>query len=49
MLVAGALLSIAMIRFGWGTYAITQHVLLSVVVAELVKFGGQVAYYRRGA
>jgi len=49
VLVAGGLLSIATIHFGWGSYAITQHVLLSIVVAELVKFGGQIAYYRRGA
>jgi hypothetical protein len=30
-------------------WALGQHVLLAVAVAELVKFGGQIVFYRRGA
>jgi hypothetical protein len=29
-------------------WAMGQHVILAVVVAELVKFGGQILYFRRG-
>ena len=49
VLLGGTLLSLfAHWHLGWGAYATTQHVLLAVVAAELVKFASQIVFYRRG-
>ncbi len=48
VLVIGALACVGMMHTTRSVWAIGQHVLLAVVVAELVKFGGQILYFRRG-
>jgi hypothetical protein len=48
VLVIGALASAGLMYVTRSAWAIGQHVLLAVVVAELVRFGGQILYYRRG-
>jgi hypothetical protein len=48
VLVVGALACVGMIHITRSAWAITQHVLLAVVVAQLVRFGGQIIYFRRG-
>jgi hypothetical protein len=48
VLVLGALASAGMMHLTRSAWALGQHVLMAVVVAELVKFGAQIAYYRRG-
>ena len=49
VLVLGALASAGLMHFTRSAWAVGQHVLMAVVVAELVKFGGQILYFRRGA
>ena len=49
VLVIGALACVGLMHMTRSASAIAQHVLLAVVVAELVKFGGQIFYFRRGA
>ena len=48
VLVIGALASSGLMYFTRNAWTLGQHVLLAVAVAELVKFGGQIVYYRRG-
>jgi len=48
VLVVGALAAMGMMHLTRSVWAMGQHVLLAVVVAELVRFGGQILYYRRG-
>jgi hypothetical protein len=47
VLLAGAFLSIATLHLGTGAWVMAHAVLLSVVVAEIVKFGRQIVLYRR--
>jgi hypothetical protein len=49
VLVGGALLAIATTHHGAGTWVLAHCVLFAVVVAELVRFGSQIVFYRRGA
>ncbi len=49
VLVVGALLSIGTMHLRIGVWVMAHCVLLSVVVAELVKFGTQIVLYRRDA
>ena len=49
VLVVGALAGVATIHFTRSAWAIQQVVLLAIVLAELVKFGGQIVLYRRDA
>jgi cytochrome b561 len=48
VLLVGALLSIFTMHFRVNVWIMSQCVLFSVVVAELVKFASQIAYFRRG-
>jgi hypothetical protein len=48
VLLVGALLSIFTMHFRINVWIMSQCVLFSVVVAELVKFARQIAYFRRG-
>jgi hypothetical protein len=48
VLLVGALLSIFTMHFRINVWILSQCVLFSVVVAELVKFASQIAYFRRG-
>ena len=48
VLVAGALACVGMLHVTRNAWQITQHVLLAVVVAALVKSGVQILYFRRG-
>jgi hypothetical protein len=48
VLLVGALLSIFTMHFRTTVWIMSQCVLFSVVVAELVKFASQIAYFRRG-
>ena len=48
VLVIGALACVGLLHVTRSAWAITQHVLLAVVVAQLVRFGGQILYFRRG-
>ena len=49
VLVVGALAGVATIHLTHSAWAIQQVVLLAIVLAELVKFGGQIVLYRRDA
>jgi hypothetical protein len=49
VLLIGALLAIATIHHGADRVELAHCVLFAVVVAELVRFGGQIVFYRRGA
>ena len=48
VLVVGALAGVGMLHVTTSAWRMAQVVLLAVVVAELVKFGGQILYVRRG-
>ncbi len=48
VLVVGALACVGLIHITRNAWGIAQHVLLAVVVAQLVRFGGQIFYFRRG-
>lgn len=48
VLFAGALSSIFTMHFRLTVWQLSQLVLLSIVVAELVKYGRQIAFFRRG-
>ena len=48
VLVLGALASAGLMHMTRSVWVLGQHVVLAVVVAELVRFGGQILYYRRG-
>jgi hypothetical protein len=48
VLVVGALAGVGMLHVTRSTWVMAQVVLLAIVVAELVKFGGQILYFRRG-
>jgi len=48
VLVVGALAGVGMIHLTRSVWAMSQVVLLAVVMAQLVKFGGQILYFRRG-
>jgi len=49
VLVIGALVSSGLMYVTNNAWTLGQHVLLAVAVAELVKFGGQIVFYRRSA
>jgi len=48
VLVAGVLISIFTLHMPVTVWMLSQFVLFSVVVAELVKFGSQIMFFRRG-
>lgn len=48
VLVIGALACVGLVHVTRSAWAIGQHVLLAVVVAQLVRFGGQIFHFRRG-
>jgi hypothetical protein len=48
VLVVGALACVGLMHVTNSGRAIAQHLLLAVMVAELVRFGGQILYFRRG-
>jgi hypothetical protein len=48
VLFGGALISIFTLHFPVNVWTLSQFVLFSIVVAELVKFGSQIVFYRRG-
>ena len=48
VLVVGALACVGLMHVTRSAWASGQHVLLAVVVAQLVRFGGQIFYFRRG-
>ena len=48
VLFGGALLSIFTLHFPINVWALSQLVLFSIVVAELVKFASQIVLFRRG-
>jgi hypothetical protein len=48
VLFAGALFSIFTMHFRLTVWMLSQFVLLSIVIAELVKFASQIALFRRG-
>ena len=48
VLFGGALISIFTLQFPVSVWTLSQFVLFSIVVAELVKFGSQIVFYRRG-
>lgn len=49
VLVLGALASAGLMHVTRSAWAVGQHVVMAVAVAELVKFGGQIYYFRRDA
>lgn len=49
VLVVGALGAVAMVHLTRSAWVIQQVVLLAIVVAELVRFGGQILHFRRDA
>jgi hypothetical protein len=49
VLMTGALASIGTMHLHVGQYVMAHSVLFAVVVAELVKLGGRIVFYRRGA
>ncbi len=49
VLVVGALAGVATIHLTRSAWVMQQVVLLAIVLAELVKFGGQIVLYRRDA
>ena len=48
VLFGGALLSIFALHFPINAWTLSQFVLFSIVVAELVKFASQIVFFRRG-
>jgi hypothetical protein len=48
VLFGGALLSIFTLHFPVNVWTLSQFVLFSIVIAELVKFGSQIVLFRRG-
>lgn len=48
VLVLGALAGVGTMHLTQSVWVMSQAVLLAIVVAELVKFGGQILYFRRG-
>jgi hypothetical protein len=48
VLVIGALAGVGTIHLTTSRWVVSQVVLLAIVVAELVRFGGQIVYFRRG-
>jgi hypothetical protein len=48
VLVVGALAGVGMIHVTSSTWLMSQVVLLAIVLAELVKFGVQIVYFRQG-
>ena len=49
VLVMGALAGVATVHLSRSAWVMQQVVLLAIVLAELVKFGGQIVLYRRDA
>lgn len=49
VLVVGALASVGLMHVTRSAWVIAQHIFLAVMVAGVVKFGGQIVYYRRDA
>ncbi len=49
VLVVGALAGVATVHLSRSAWVMQQVVLLAIVLAELVKFGGQIVLYRRDA
>jgi hypothetical protein len=49
VLVIGALAGVGLLHVTSSTWVMAQAVLLAIVVAELVRFGGQILFFRRGA
>jgi hypothetical protein len=47
VLVVGALAGVGMMHLTRSAFMVAQYVLLAIVVAELVKFGGEILYYRQ--
>jgi hypothetical protein len=48
VLVVGALAGVGLMHVTRSVWVMGQHVLLAIVVAELVNFGGRIVYFRRG-
>jgi hypothetical protein len=48
VLFGGALMSIFTLHFPVNVWTLSQFVLFSIVIAELVKFASQIVFYRRG-
>ncbi len=48
VLVVSALAGVGLMHLTRSVWAMGQHFLFAVVVAELVKFGTQIVYFRRG-
>lgn len=48
-LLAGAAISIFTIHLGADVRALANSVLFAIVIAELVKYGSEIVYFRRGA
>ena len=48
VLVVGALASVGLMHVTRSAWVIAQHIFLAVMVAGVVKFGGQIFYFRRG-
>jgi hypothetical protein len=48
VLLGGVVVSIFALHFPLNVWTLSQFVLFSVVVAELVKFASQIVFYRRG-
>ena len=48
VLVVGALAGVGMLHVTSSAWSMAQVVLLAVVIAELVRFGGQILFYMRG-
>jgi hypothetical protein len=48
VLFGGALMSIFTLHFPVNVWTLSQLVLFSIVIAELVKFASQIVFYRRG-
>jgi hypothetical protein len=49
VLVLGAMAAVGMVHVTRSAWVIQQVVLFAIVIAELVKFGGQIVYFRRDA
>jgi hypothetical protein len=48
VLLGGVLVAIFTLHFPVSVWMLSQFVLFSVVLAELVRFGGQIRMFRRG-
>ena len=49
VLLVGALAANLPMHLGGGRWAMSQCIVLAIVIAELVRFGSQIVYYRRDA